>query len=91
MAYFIKRIVPIETHEPVTRNVPVEIDGETLFRQETAMEPKTVDTVEDVEIFEELPAPAVTLGGRLLALENETGYRHIAVDGAVAPKSTKKV
>jgi hypothetical protein len=31
-----------------------------------------------VEDFEELPAPAVTLGGRLLALKNETGMEHVA-------------
>jgi len=35
-------------------------------------------TYEDVEVFEEKPAPAVTLGGRLLALQNETGFEHIA-------------
>lgn len=32
-----------------------------------------------VEDFEEMPAPAVTLGGRLLALKNESSLDHIAV------------
>lgn len=34
---------------------------------------------EDVEPFEEQPAPAVTLGGRLQALMAETGVEHVAV------------
>lgn len=89
MAYFIKRVVPVETHETVITNVPVEVelDGEkvTLFRPETSMRLVTVDTLVDAEIFEELPAPGVTLGGRLMALENETGFRHVAIDGAEAP------
>jgi hypothetical protein len=34
--------------------------------------------LEDVETFEEEPAPAVTLGGRLLALKNATGFEHIS-------------
>ena len=33
---------------------------------------------EHVEIFEEKPAPAQTLGGRLIALQAETGFEHIA-------------
>jgi hypothetical protein len=32
-----------------------------------------------VKDFEEKPAPHVTIGGHLLALENETGFEHVAV------------
>lgn len=31
------------------------------------------------EVFEALPAPTTTLGGHLLALQNETGDAHRAV------------
>lgn len=43
--------------------------------EESGEEPEKVF----VEEFEELPAPAGTLGGRILALKNETGSDHIWV------------
>lgn len=93
--YLIKRVVPVDISQPVTVNQPVavDIDGEkvTLFRPVTTHEPATVDTLDDVETFEELPAPAVTLGGRLLALENETGFKHIALQGAVITRQDEAV
>lgn len=86
MKYLIKKIVPIETSQPVQAFQPINvaIDGveETLMRTITTYEKITVNTFEDIEDgeFEDLPAPAVTLGGRLLALKNETGFDHVAVE-----------
>lgn len=84
MKYLIKRVVPIvitETKQGLDP-VEVEIDGAkvTLMRPVTIHEEKTVNTLEDAEEFEEKPAPDVTLGGRLLALKNETGFEHVAVE-----------
>lgn len=91
MKYLIKRIVPVEISQAIQSHEPVkaELDGETvtLFRQITVYEKTMVDTFQDVEEFEEKPAPDVTLGGRLLALKNETGYEHVAVE---APQSGEK-
>jgi hypothetical protein len=91
MKYLIKKVVPVEIHTPVQVNEPVqvEINGakETLMRPVTKYEPTTVNTLEDVEEFEEKPAPEVTLGGRLLALKNETGYEHVAIE---APQAGEK-
>lgn len=91
MKYSIKKIVPVEVTQIGQRLEPVtvEIDGvpTELMRPVTTYTKETVDTFEDVEEFEEQPAPAVTLGGRLLALQNETGYRHVAIE---APQTGEK-
>lgn len=50
----------------IQRIIPSEDDADPIF--------------EDVEIFEEKPAPHVTLGGHLLALKNENGFEYIAVE-----------
>lgn len=50
----------------IQRIIPSEDEADPIF--------------EDVEIFEEKPAPHVTLGGHLLALKNENGFEYIAVE-----------